>query len=263
MAHGYWVHRESPSRYHYGVLYAESRLGSLIAIGKGDVPAAHWFRMARTFPATCRWQTQPPIGRREKQVGEHRFHGGWYAWQGERFVPSWGGSMFEALMPTLVLDETRLAPESLGANDAAHAVVQRRFALETLGYPVWGLSPSMTPGAGTYGEHGARPLGVLGYEGGAVTPHAAALVLPLDLPAAAANLRRLAGTWDLYGEFGFYDAVDPRTGAVAKSYLSLDQSMIFIAAANALTGGAVQRYFAADPVVARILPLIAAERFFE
>ena len=218
--------------------------------------------MARTLPASCRWQTQPPAARREKEVGEHRFPGGWYTWQDERFVPSWGGSMFEALMPTLVLDEARLAPASLGANGAAHAAVQRRFALETLGYPVWGLSPSMAPG-GEYREFGARPLGVLGYDAGAVAPYASALVLPLDLPAAAANLRRLAERYPLYGEFGFYDAVEPGSGAVAKSYLSLDQSMIFLAAANVLTGGAVQRYFAADPVIARVLPLLAAERFFD
>jgi hypothetical protein len=263
MAHGYWVQRDAPSRYHYGMLYAESRLGSLIAIGKGDVPGAHWYRMARTLPAACGWQTRTPEGRREKRAGDARYYGGWYAWEGERFVPSWGGSMFEALMPTLVLDEARLAPASLGANGTAHVAVQRRWALETLGYPAWGLSPSMAPGTGGYHEFGARPLGVLGYEGGAVTPHASALVLPLDLPAAAANLRALAERWAVYGEFGFYDAVDPTTGTVAKSYLTLDQSMIFLAAANALTDGAVQRHFAADPIVARVLPLLATERFFD
>src|SRR5439155_1372424 len=57
MSHGYWVHLAARSRYHYGVLYAESRLGSLIAIGKGDVPEEHWFGMVRTFPAACRWQS--------------------------------------------------------------------------------------------------------------------------------------------------------------------------------------------------------------
>jgi hypothetical protein len=41
MAHGYWVHRRERSRFHYGVLYAESRLGIVIAIGSGDVPAPH------------------------------------------------------------------------------------------------------------------------------------------------------------------------------------------------------------------------------
>jgi ABC-type amino acid transport system permease subunit len=58
----------------------------------------------------------------------------------------------------------------------------------------------MTPGA-DYREYGVRPLGILGYDAGAVTPHASALVLPLDLPAAAANLRRLAATYPVYGAY--------------------------------------------------------------
>ena len=69
-------------------------------------------------------------------------------------MPSWGGSMFEALMPTLVVDERRHAPESLGRNDVVHAALQRRHALEKLGYPVWGMSPSATPAGDGYGEFG-------------------------------------------------------------------------------------------------------------
>jgi hypothetical protein len=137
MSHGYYVHRASRSVYHYGVFYAESRLGSLIAIGKGDVPEEHWFRMVRTFPPACRWQTGQPVGHRLKTVRGYVFFGGWYEWGGMRFVPSWGGSAFEALMPTLVLDEPRHAAANLGTNDRAHASTQRRYALETLGYPVW------------------------------------------------------------------------------------------------------------------------------
>src|SRR5262249_39090106 len=172
MAHGYWVQRAARSQYHYGVLYAEARLGSLIAIGKGDVPEETWFRTVRTFPAACTWQTGTPLDRREKLVHGHAVIGGFYEWQGTRYVPSWGGSMFEALMPTLVLDEVRWAPRSLGPNDVAHALVQRRYATEELGYPVWGMSPSSTPAGASYREYGVRILGSLGYDAGAVTPHA-------------------------------------------------------------------------------------------
>ena len=262
MSHGYYVHRGERSLFHYGVLYAESRLGSLIAIGKGDVPEEHWFRMVRTFPPVCGWQASQPIARRSKQVRGHSIFGGWYEWEGVRVVPSWGGSAFEALMPTLVLDEPRLARASLGANDLAHATVQRRYALETLGYPVWGMSPSATP-AGAYGEYGVRVLGSLGYPPGVVTPHASALALTITAAEAVANLRRLAERFDVYGDFGFYDAVDPVRGEIARAYLALDQSMILVAAANYLKDGVVQRRFAADPIVARVLPLLAAENFFE
>jgi hypothetical protein len=263
MRHGYWTHTRAPSRFHYGMLYAESRLGSLLAIGTGRVPESHWFAMVRTFPATCRWQRQTPQGRRPKRARGHDYYGGWYAWQDVRYVPSWGGSMFEALMPTLVLDEVRHAPASLGANDQAHVTVQRRFATETLGLAVWGFSPSATLAPGGYAEAGVPDLGTIGYAPGVVTPHASALALAVDQTAATANLRALAARPGLYGDFGFYDAVDPKTGAVAPVYLTLDQAMIFLAVANRLCDGCVQRRFAADPIAARALPVLGAERFLE
>jgi hypothetical protein len=263
MTHGWYAHLGAASRYHYGLLNAESRLGSLLAVGKGDVPEAHWFAMARTLPAACGWQTQMPRGRRRKTVRGHALRGGWYEWGGVRYVPSWGGSMFEALMPTLVVDEAHWAPGSLGANGVAHVDVQRRFAAEALGYPVWGLSPSATPGPAGYGEYGVRPLGTIGYGAGVVTPHAAALALAVAPAEGVANLRALAGRYPVYGDFGFYDAVDPLSGAVARAWLALDQAMLFVAAANHLTGGAVQRRFEADPIAARALPVLADERFFD
>jgi hypothetical protein len=263
MTHGWYVHRRAPSRYHYGVLYAESRLGSVLAIGSGQVPPSHWFRMVRTFPASCTWQSQTPHGRRPKQVLGETFRGGWYEWRDERYVPSWGGSAFEALMPTLVLDERRLAPASLGANDVAHSRVQRRYAGEILGWPVWGLSPSASPAGSGYGEYGARPLGSLGYGAGAVTPHASALALAAEPEAATANLRTLVSRYDVWGDFGLYDAVDPATGAVSRTYLALDQAMLLVALANHLTGNRIPARFAADPLVAPALPVLAAERFFD
>jgi len=262
MSHGYYVHRGARSLFHYGVLYAESRLGSLIAIGKGDVPESHWFAMVRTFPPSCRWQTQPPHGRRRKVVAGHPVVGGWYEWRGSKYVPSWGGSMFEALMPTLVLDEARYAGPSLGENDAAHVAVQRRFALEQLSYPVWGISPSAKPRGG-YGEYGVKVLGALGYDAGVVTPHAAGLALAVAPDVAIANLRKLAEFYDIYGDFGFYDAVEPVSGEVARTYLALDQAMTFIAAANYLKDGCIQKRFAADPIAAKAFPILAEERFFD
>lgn len=189
--------------------------------------------------------------------------GGYYSWKGLRYVPSWGGSLFEALMPSLVLDELHHAPASLGQNALVHTEIQRRFALEHLGYPVWGLSPSSTPASTSYSEYGVRILGARGYRAGVVTPHAAALALMIEPTAALLNLRQLAQRYPLYGDFGFYDAVDPKTGQVAYHYLALDQSMILIALANHLRAGVIQRYFTADPIIQRVLPLLAAERFFD
>ena len=261
MMHGYYVHLPHRAEHNYGLLYSEARLGSLIAIGKGQVPEEHWYRMARTFPRHFAWQSQSPKGRTVKTVNGHAFPGGHYAWKQVKYVPSWGGSLFEALMPLLVLDEQQYAPASLGRNAAAHTEIHRRFALEHLGYPVWGLSPSSRP-AGGYGEFGARILGVRGYQAGAVTPHAAALALLVNPAAATANLRELAERYPIYGDFGFYDAVDPQTGEVVYNYLALNQSMILIALANHLRDGVIQRHFAADAIMQRVLPLLGAEQFF-
>lgn len=170
--------------------------------------------------------------------------------------------MFEALMPQLLIDEVRWAPRSLGRNGTLHTEVQRRYALETLGYPVWGMSPSATLAPG-YGEFGVEVLGSAGYRAGLVTPHATALALMTAPTEAVANLRQLAQRYDIYGEYGFYDAVDPRTGEVAHAYLALDQSMSFIAMANYLKEGCIQKHFAADKIVQRALPLLAEEDFFE
>ena len=263
MMHGYYVHLPHRSEYSYGLLYSEARLGSLIAIGKGEAPVEHWYRMARTFPASFDWQSQSPKDRADKTVNGFTFPGGYYSWKGLKYLPSWGGSLFEALMPLLVLDELRYAPASLGKNALAHTELSRRFALEHLGYPVWGLSPSSTPSGDGYGEYGARILGARGYPAGVVTPHAAALALLIEPAAATANLRQLAERYPIYGDFGFYDAVDPKTGQVAYNYLALDQSMILIALANHLRDGVIQKYFAADPIMQRALPLLSAERFFE
>jgi hypothetical protein len=246
MFQGYHVHLARPAAYHYGLLYTEARLGSLIAIGKGDVPATHWFKLHRTLPNTPEyaWQSQSPLSRVTKRIWDHPYFGGYYAWQGMHFVPSWGGSMFEALMPSLVLDELR-------------------YALEELGYPVWGLSPSASPATGTYEEYGVRPLGTRGYAAGAVTPHAAALALVVMPEAARTNLHQMAQRYPLYGDFGFYDSVDPVSGQVAYDYLYLGQAMLFIAVVNHLTEYAVHQLFAADPIIQRVLPLLQAEHFFD
>jgi len=263
MSHGYYVNMALRSTFHYGVFYAESRIGSLIAIGKGDVPEEHWFRMARTLPAEFDWQSLPPLGRREKSANGFRWLGGFYQWRDYRYVPSWGGSLFEALMPALVLDEERHAPASLGYNDKVHTDIHRSYTLESLGYPVWGMSPSSTPGADRYSEYGVKFLGTAGYGAGVVTPHAAALALLTEPEEATANLRKLVELYPVYGDFGFYDAVSPATGEVAYNYLCLNQAMILVALANHLADHAVQKRFAADPIVQRALPVIGFEKFID
>lgn len=263
MSHGYYVDTERRSTYHYGTLYAESRIGSLIAIGKNDVEKDHWFAMTRTLPAEYTWQSQTPKKRRQKTAHGFRWVGGYYEWKGLRYVPSWGGSLFEALMPVSVLDEQRYAPKSLGRNGKIHTEIHRRYALQDLNLPVWGMSPSSTPGSDKYVEYGVKFLGLAGYREGIVTPHAAALALLAEPDAATNDLRRLAERFPIYGEFGYYDAVDPKTGEVAYISLCLNQAMILVALADHLAQHAIQKRFAADPIIKPVLPMLGYENFFD
>ena len=262
MNHGFYVHMNCRAEYVYGLLYTESRAGSLIAIGKGDVPEEHWFRLMRTFPSDATWQSLTPQGRKLKTVGGHETIGGWYEWNGLKYVPSWGGSLFEALMPTVIIDEKKYGPENLGTNDVIHAVIQRRYALETLKYPVWGMSPCSTTFHDGYSEYGVKVLGVRGYNAGVITPHVTALALYVTPAEAIANLRNLIEKYDIYGQYGFYDAVDPVSGEVAHKYLALDQGMTFLALANYLGDQCVLERFAADPIAQRALPMLHDEQFF-
>jgi hypothetical protein len=119
------------------------------------------------------------------------------------------------------------------------------------------------PGEGHYREFGVRALGIRGYGAGIVTPHASALALAVTPAEATTNLRRLAERYDLYGDFGLYDAVDPTSGQVARSYLALDQAMTLIAIANHLKPRVVTDLFATDPVAKRAIAILGDERFFE
>ena len=261
MSHGFNARSGQHLKIHYGVFYTEARLGSLIGIGKGDLPTQQWFQTARTMAPELTWQQGVPVDRRAREAHGVQWFSGHYHWLDEDFVPSWGGSMFEALMPRLVLDEERLAPQSLGANGRIHSRLQRRFALETLGYRVWGMSPSSTPDGQGYTEYGVSKLGVGGYKAGAVTPHAAVLALMAEPEEALVNIRRLIQEYKSYGDYGLYDAVDPTTGQVARNYLCLDQAMILIALANHLKPHSIQNHFSRDPITQAAQPILRIERF--
>ena len=276
MWHGYYDHLQVYSDYHYGPLYSEPRAISYMAVARGDAPKEHWFLgLVRTFPDTYTWQEQDPKNRVDRTVLGFTFPGGHYEWKSAnkssdgsaansggdlKYIPSWGGSAFEALMPAMVLDEKRIALKGLGLNDARHVQGQIRYALEELQFPVWGMSPSSVPEGG-YSEFGAKPFGSKGYKAGVVTPHATALSLEFAPKEAIANFRKLIELYDIYGEYGFYDAVTVKTGLVAHKYLALDQAMILIPINNYLNDGAIRKRFHAEPAMKEAEPLLSEEDF--
>jgi hypothetical protein len=198
------------------------------------------------------------------------------------FIPTYSGGMFEGLMPNEIVPETSWGTHSFGLADARTAQVQIRYATGELGYPVWGMSPSSTPDdTGDYAAYGVEGLkfpyyglgadashpneGLSQDHGGAsetvVTPHASFLALDVAPQQAYANIMTLRSRYPgLYGPAGFFDAVNPVTGAVGHRDLVLDQSMIMAALDNALNNRALQRDFAHDPVSWAARTYLAAEK---
>ena len=83
---------------------------------------------------------------------------GAYSYRGLQLVPSWGGSMFEALMVPLFVPEEQWGAE-LGVNHPLYVEAQIEHGLDDAGYGYWGFSPSNNP-AGGYREYGVDPIGL-------------------------------------------------------------------------------------------------------
>lgn len=260
---GYDGDKKTFGTYHYGVFCTEPRVTSYIAIARGEVPEEHWYRLFRALPREWTWQSQRPEGVTRTYNGVDVFEG-YYEYHQFKYVPSWGGSMFEYLMPTLVLKEKDLARNGLGLNDKTIVDAQIFYALEMQKYPVWGLSPCSTPGnIWGYGEFGVAFLGAKGYgDKGVVTPHATFLALEFAPEKAVANLRKLLEFKGMYGEYGFYDAVNVKTGQVSQKYLCLDQAMSLIALNNYINKGAIRERFHKDPNNKNKENLLSTEKFF-
>jgi len=236
------------SENHYGHLMSEPRIASYLGIAFGQIPSGHYSSL--------------PRGRRK--------------YRGMQVMPTWGGSMFEALMPALLVPEAAWSP----VFDVSHRNTVRcqiTFGLDEARFGYWGFSPASTPDGG-YSEWGLPPIGLAPYEypcdvertafavgqvsgwgDGVVTPHAVAMALLFEPGAAVECLRRLEGELGCYGPGGFCDAVGVRSGMVARRYLTLDQSMVMAALANVLADGVIQRYCVEGELSERVRPLIEAE----
>lgn len=248
---------------HYGMLVSEARAMSAMAIGKGDIPEDHWWFLYRTPPAAWKWQRQTPKGKFVTQDGNELFEG-YYEKNGKKFVPSWGGSLFEYLMPTLILNEKDFSPKGLGLNDRIASELQRDYALQEKKYPVWGISPaaSVNGKSWQYQELGVPDLGVKGYpDRGVITPHVSFLALETIPEDAIKNLRALL-EFNMYGEYGFYDTLNLKNREVNTQYLALDQGMTLVALCNYLKKGAIKQRFHEDPIGQKVRELLKKESFF-
>jgi hypothetical protein len=268
---GFYVD-QGPAGYHNGALYSDPRIAMYMGMGRHQMPGDVWWRTWRTDPpARCATDPAPAFSPgtgywhtyTDPQSGKQ-----FPVWEGHytypatslTFVPTFAGGMFEGLMANLVVPETTWGPHSFGLDDLRWAQVQVKYATDELHYPVWGMSPSSTAddtgGYGGFGVEGqafgtGSPLAwcLTCATENTVSPHASAIALPVLGSAAVSNLEKLRTLYPgIYtSDGGFYDAVNPATGQVGHRRLVLDQSMIMAALDDALNGGSLQRYFAADP----------------
>jgi hypothetical protein len=157
---------------HYDVLNSEPRIASYLAIAGADAPPEHYFHLNRTFPPTCdfAWTETQPGGVTRSYLGVDVFEGH-YDYRGMHIVPTWGGSMFEALMPALFVPEARWGPRSWGVNHPLYVRAQIEHGLHEAGYGFWGFSPSDNPSGG-YSAYGVDAVGMQadGYRPTTTTP---------------------------------------------------------------------------------------------
>jgi cyclic beta-1,2-glucan synthetase len=215
----------------YDLLASEARLASFMAIAKNDVPARHWFRLGRAVT---------PV--------EH----------GAALI-SWSGSMFEYLMPSLVMR----APFGSLLEQTNRLIVQRqiRYGAE-LRIP-WGISESAYNARDLELTYQYSNFGVpsLGFKRGlsentVVAPYATALAAMVDPQRAALNFTRLDAI-GARGRYGFFEALDftrsrlPEGSRVAivRTFMSHHQGMTVVAIANVLFDGKMRARFHAEPSV--------------
>ncbi len=222
----------------YDLLASEARLASLFAIAKGDVETRHWFRLGRS---------STPIG------------------AGQALI-SWSGSMFEYLMPSLVM---RAPAGSVLAQTNRRVVAQQQVYAAGVGMP-WGVSESAYNARDLemtyqYSNFGVPGLGLKRglSENRVIAPYATGLAAMVDPHAALRNFALLRAM-GAQGRYGFYEAVDFTAArvpegaghVVVQSFMAHHQGMTITAIANVLHDGALRERFHAEPIIQAVEMLL-------
>jgi cyclic beta-1,2-glucan synthetase len=215
----------------YDLLGSEARLASFVAIAKGDVPQEHWFRMGRQLTSV----------------------------NGSQALISWTGTMFEYLMPLLVMRTY----EGTLLDQTYRTVVARQIEYgRERGVP-WGISESAYNARDLQLNYQYGPFGVpgLGLKRGLIedlvtSPYATVLAAMIHPRAAMENLRALARDGAL-SAFGFYEAIDytserlpqNQKRVLIRAWMTHHQGMSLVALNNALLNGRMEQRFHSDPLV--------------
>ena len=235
---GYRVAEQELDGSFYDLLASESCLTSLLAVAKGDVPVIHWETLGRLFFA---------VG---AQAG----------------LRSWSGSMFEYLMPSLVLDE----PRGSVLREACHAALREQIKFARVQDVPWGISESAYAGrdytlAYQYAPQGVPRLALRRTPPDelVVAPYATALAAQIAPQLASVNfaaLEKLAAR----ARYGFIEALDFSPARQAggelftpvSTFMAHHQGMSIVALANVLLNGVAQRWGMANAHIEAVTSLL-------
>ena len=228
MTIGYNVDERRADTGYYDLLASEARLGVFVAIARGQIGQESWFALGRLLTSAA----------------------------GAPVLLSWSGSMFEYLMPMLLMPSY----EHTLLDQTCRGAVQRQIEYGRQRGVPWGISESGYNATDASLNYQYRAFGVpgLGLKRGladdlVITPHASMLALMVAPEPACENLQRLAAA-GAAGRHGLYEAIDytaarlPRgqKSAVVRSFMAHHQGMGLLALTHLLQDGPMQRHFAAD-----------------
>ena len=225
----------------YDMLASEARLASFFAIAKGDLRTRHWFRLGRSVTAV----------------------------RGGAVLMSWSGSMFEYLMPSLVMR----APANGLLEQTTRLIVQRQIDYGRQNRTPWGISESAFNARDIEFTYQYSNFGVpgLGLKRGladnlVIAPYATGLAAMVAPHAAALNYDLLASE-GARGDYGFYEALDytsarvrkGETRSMVRAYFAHHQGMTIVAILNAVKNGEMRKHFHEEPII-RASELLLQER---
>ncbi len=224
----------------YDLLASESRLTSVLAIAKGDVPVRHWASLGRPFYA----------------VGKNAA------------LRSWSGSMFEYLMPTLLLDE----PIGSVLQEACLAAVIEQIAFGVQQNVPWGISESAYAASDHSLAYQYAPQGVprlalrrTPLDELVIAPYATALAVQIIPKMAIINFKRLESlSSTVRVNYGFIESLDFTVSRQSseKAFVEVDtfmahhQGMSIVAIANLLLQSAPRRWAMSNPSIEAVSSLL-------
>ncbi|MFY9176826.1 MAG: glucoamylase family protein [Caldicoprobacterales bacterium] len=238
---GYDIEAEKLQDVYYDLLASEARQTSFIAIAKGDIPQKHWFKLARSLTL----------------VGD------------SRSLLSWGGTMFEYLMPLLIMKNYK----NTLWDETYQTVVKGQRQYGDQRHVPWGVSESAFYAFDLQLNYQYKAFGVpkLGLKSGlikdiVVSPYASIMALGIDPLATMKNIEHLIAE-GMCGEYGMYESIDytpervphRKKSMIVKTYMIHHQGMIFLALNNYLNKNIIQERFHSIPMI-KATELLLQER---